>query len=166
MCILSQNIINEKIYVVFWWWLLFVLIIAVVGVIRRVYVIAIPAVRHAKIDRKAGTQDYMKINGLDIGDWFMLNQIGKNVDGYYFKLFVRELVKLLDGKWIPQHQNSWSMANFLPKRSNTNNQDNRLESVQIETLRSLSHVSDLQNNRRYSGDSVTSISTREEKTTL
>ena len=152
MCILSQNIINEKIYVVLWWWLSFVLIIAVVNVIRRAYVIAIPAVRHAKIDRKAGTQDYMKINGLDIGDWFMLNQIGKNVDGYYFKLFVRELVKIVPQQRAPQ-QNSWSIANFMPKRKNNNNQGNVLPLT-------------VQNSNRYSGDSVTSVSTREEKTPL
>ena len=27
-----------------------------------------------------------------MGDWFMLHQIGKNVDGHYFKLFINELV--------------------------------------------------------------------------
>ena len=93
------------------------------GVIRRAYVIAIPTVRHGKINRKTGTEDYMKINGLDIGDWFMLNQIGKNVDRYYFKLFVHELVKILGEKRVTQHQN------FLPKRRNNNNQDNILPLV-------------------------------------
>ena len=120
MCILSQNIINEKIYFFLWWWILFVFIIAVVNVVRRAYVIAIPAVRHGKINRKAGTDDYTKINGLDIGDWFMLNQIGKNVDRYYFKLFVHELVKILGEKRVTQHQN------FLPKPRNNNNQGNIL----------------------------------------
>ena len=83
----------------------------------------------------------------------MLNQIGKNVDGYYFKLFVHELVKLLGEKRVPQHQNSWSIANFLPKRRNNNNQGNVLPLT-------------VQNSNRYSGDSVTSVSTREEKTPL
>ena len=62
----------------------------------------------------------MKINGLDIGDWFMLNQIGKNVDRYYFKLFVHELVKILGEKRVTQHYN------FLPNPRNNNNQGNIL----------------------------------------
>ena len=34
-----------------------------------------------------------------IGDWYMLLQVGKNVDGHYFDLFVNELAKLLTTGW-------------------------------------------------------------------
>ena len=34
-----------------------------------------------------------------IGDWYMLLQVGENVDGHYFNLFVDELVKLYKTEW-------------------------------------------------------------------
>ena len=57
-------------------------------------ILAIPYYRKGLINDQTGTNDFNKIfRKSNMGDWFMLHQIGKNVDGHYFKLFINELVK-------------------------------------------------------------------------
>jgi hypothetical protein len=45
ICILSQNIINQKIYLVLWFWYILVLLIGVVQLVFEAVVIAVPAFR-------------------------------------------------------------------------------------------------------------------------
>ena len=94
VCILTQNIISEKVYFVFWWWYAFLFVISGLQIIYRMIILAIPFYRLNLINDQTGTNDFNKIfRKSNMGDWFMLHQIGKNVDGHYFKLFINELVK-------------------------------------------------------------------------
>ena len=49
ICILSQNIINQKIYLVLWFWYILVLLIGVVQLVFEAVVIAVPAFRNLLI---------------------------------------------------------------------------------------------------------------------
>ena len=49
ICILSQNIINQKIYLALWFWYIFVLLIGVVQLVFEAVVIAVPAFRNLLI---------------------------------------------------------------------------------------------------------------------
>ena len=49
LCILSQNIINEKIYFVLWWWLAVIFAVAAILVLSRLVVLSLGLVRERLI---------------------------------------------------------------------------------------------------------------------
>ena len=110
MCVLSQNIINEKIYLAFWWWFAILAVVASYAVLSRLFSLTVAGYRMWSIENKVNFDVWKSRSDsvkkefrrtfyrhfhscfcTKIGDWFMLNQIGKNVDSYYFTLFVQAL---------------------------------------------------------------------------
>ena len=49
LCVLSLNIINEKIYILLWFWLFFVAIITAIHLLYRLLIIATPYSRYVVI---------------------------------------------------------------------------------------------------------------------
>jgi len=97
-CILSQNIINEKIYLFLWFWFLLMLVISVLQMIFEIAIFAIPGFRSFVIARQTGafTTGEMKRyieRDCNYGDWFILHQIGKNTNKEFFYRFVETLSK-------------------------------------------------------------------------
>ena len=97
LCILSQNIMNEKIYLFLWFWFVFLMIIGSIQMVFEFAVLFVPSIRHfllkiqmGSTDSSGKVQNYICF-GCDVGDWFVLYQISKNMD----KRFFRELVKKL-----------------------------------------------------------------------
>ena len=106
LCILSQNIMNEKIYLFLWFWFVFLMIIGSLQMVYEFAVLMVPSFRYFLLKIQMGStdssgklQNYICF-GCDVGDWFVLYQISKNMD----KRFFRELVKKLaeDFKNTPQ----------------------------------------------------------------
>ena len=100
LCILSQNIINEKIYLFLWWWFLVLFVVSIFVVASRVITILSPVYRREEILRRMRTKSKKDIiddikdhwNGLGaVGNWFILCQIGKNSNAYFFRQFLNEL---------------------------------------------------------------------------
>jgi len=99
MCVLALNIINEKIFVTVWFWFI---VLAVLTVLYMVYVLAIitvPAMRtymlerNAKGDLKKRTDILMK--KADLGDWFLLYLLSRNLDSILFKDFMEKFTDKL-----------------------------------------------------------------------
>ena len=97
MCILSQNVINEKVYFVLWFWYMFLFHVCAWQLLYRIVPIVIPGIRARLIALKlhksyddTTIKRFFK-SDFDLGDWFLLNQIGKNVDSYFFEKFLYEL---------------------------------------------------------------------------
>lgn len=99
LCVLTQNIINEKIYLALWFWYAFLGPASVVFIFYRIMTILFDGVRfsliyktiHHKYDddvRKC--LEYVLAKGY-IGDWFVLYQLCKNCNPYFFRQFIKEL---------------------------------------------------------------------------
>ncbi|KAE9534511.1 hypothetical protein AGLY_008601 [Aphis glycines] len=102
LCVLPLNIVNEKIYVFLWFWFLFVAILSGLNLVYRTAVVVMPKFRLLLLrarSRLAPQDDVETITKkCQIGDWFVLYQLGKNIDPLIFKELVSDLAKRLDGK--------------------------------------------------------------------
>jgi hypothetical protein len=102
MCILPINIVNEKIYIFLWFWFYFLAVISVIALIYRVITILVPRSRvlatHSRC--RIANRDAMTtvINQCQIGDWFLLDLLSKNLDPLNFKDLIIDLYKRLEGK--------------------------------------------------------------------
>jgi hypothetical protein len=99
MCVLPLNIINEKIYVMLWFWLF---ILAVVTTLHMLYILAaicIPSMRRIMLVRKTKYNIKDKIDVLmrkaQMGDWFLIFLLAKNLDSIMFKEFIDRFTDIL-----------------------------------------------------------------------
>lgn len=99
LCILSLNIINEKIYIFLWFWLVFLAIVTSALLVYRFFEIFFPTIRYKRLHKRANLCDGDCIRELlqvtDLGDWFLLMQIGKNVDCINYKEILEKLKNCL-----------------------------------------------------------------------
>jgi len=97
LCILPLNIINEKIYVFLWFWFIFLAVVSAIHFVYRLIVIFIPQLRETLLKTRARTVPAYEINNIcsktSRGDWFILYQLGKNIDPVIFKEFINGLHK-------------------------------------------------------------------------
>lgn len=99
LCILPLNIINEKIYIVMWFWFLFLALVTGVWLIIRCLMLTQPTMRYKYLNRQAsltnGAHIRYVLKRLDIGDWFLLSMICKNMDSQWFRLLMIGLAERL-----------------------------------------------------------------------
>ena len=100
LCVLPLNIINEKIYVFLWFWFVIVCIITGVQLIYRAAIIVMPRLREILLRTRARLAQMQKIETIcresRLGDWFLLYQLGKNMDPLVFRDFINELFSKLE----------------------------------------------------------------------
>lgn len=99
MCVLALNIINEKIYVMLWFWLI---ILAVMTSLYLLYVLAaisVPSMRRIMLERNSKYDHKDRIDVLmrkaQMGDWFLIFLLSKNLDSILFKEFIDRLTDKL-----------------------------------------------------------------------
>lgn len=99
LCLLALNIISEKIYVFLWFWLIILAVLTAMYMIYQFAVVLIPGLRQTMLERNAKT-DYK--NGIEIlmrkaniGDWFVLFLLSKNLDSILFREFISQLSEKL-----------------------------------------------------------------------
>ena len=95
ICILTQNIINEKVYLFLWFWFVFLFVVVSVQLIFEIAVLAIPAFRIWVTAQQTGTytgqmKSYLQFQ-CNVGDWFLLYQIGKNTNKTFFYNLIDKL---------------------------------------------------------------------------
>ena len=85
LCILSQNIINEKIFLALWFWYVSLMVISSTFFVYRLSTIAVPSVRAFVLCAKiGGARQHVRITVARLlrhsrpGDWFLLNQVRKS----------------------------------------------------------------------------------------
>merc|ERR1712004_154546 len=102
LCVLPLNIINEKIYVFLWFWFIILAVVTKLQMIYRLSVLALPCLRATLLKVRARLVPHYKVSDISrrarLGDWFLLYQLGKNIDPLVFREFLEELHK----KWETQ----------------------------------------------------------------
>ena len=104
LCVLPLNIINEKIYVFLWFWFVLIGIITGLHLISRALVLTVPMTREVLLRSRARLAPTNKIEMIcresRLGDWFLLYQLGKNMDPIIFRDFIHDLHTRLESTRI------------------------------------------------------------------
>eukprot|EP00096_Caligus_rogercresseyi_P010640 TRINITY_DN3961_c0_g1_i1.p1 TRINITY_DN3961_c0_g1~~TRINITY_DN3961_c0_g1_i1.p1 ORF type:complete len:374 (+),score=95.67 TRINITY_DN3961_c0_g1_i1:76-1197(+) len=101
LCVLSQNIVNEKMYVLIWFWLVFLIVISSLNFVVRLAYIAIPSYRAAFVSQKVSSYQsretkHLVTNRLKPHDAFILGQLGKNINPGLFDELVHHILRSLE----------------------------------------------------------------------
>jgi hypothetical protein len=98
LCVLSLNIVNDKIFLFEWGWFLFLLVVAVISTCSRVLTLALPSLRVAMLrstDISFSMEDDKVIKRVvarcKLGDWFLLTLVKKNLDDRQFTSWIKEV---------------------------------------------------------------------------
>lgn len=102
LCVLPLNIVNEKIYVFLWFWFISLSIVSGVSLAYRAAVVIWPKVRLYLLRARSRLSSHNAVENISekcqIGDWFVLYQLGKNIDPLIYKEIIDDLSAKLDGK--------------------------------------------------------------------
>jgi len=97
MCVLALNIINEKIYITLWFWFIILAIITSIYIIYVIAMVTVPSLRKVMVVRKAKGQvkdkTYHLVEKAQIGDWFLIFLLSRNMDTIMYNVFVEELAE-------------------------------------------------------------------------
>jgi len=84
ICLLPQNVLNEKIYIFLWFWFMFMAIISSLVLVYRAASVMFVRVRLYVTSKRARMTDAhvlrCVIHSVGVSDWFLLHQISKNMD--------------------------------------------------------------------------------------
>lgn len=89
LCVLSLNVVNGKIFAVLSFWFVALAAVSAVALAYRLATVAVPPLRFLLLKwHSRGTPNYKIFEIVDesnVGTWFLLYQLAKNVDGAVFE---------------------------------------------------------------------------------
>ena len=105
MCVLGLNMINDKVFVALWAWEYFLVFVGCFRILNRIFQLSSSKVRFFLI--KLNSHKYFKknahkkhiqhyVHNCSIGDWFVLYQMSKNLNGRFFAEFLAVLATTVD----------------------------------------------------------------------
>ena len=100
LCILPLNILNEKIYVFLWFWLVIVCAITGLKLIYRLVAVVMPMFRESILGAKIRHSNPREVQTIcrafSLGDYHILNQLGKHLDTIIFREFMEALYERVE----------------------------------------------------------------------
>lgn len=95
LCILSINILNEKVYIVLWFWFLIVLVSSIICLIYRLLTLRLPfraymlQRRLRDCEQRESAMNICKHN--KYGEWFLIHRLGQNMDPVTFGEMIEDV---------------------------------------------------------------------------
>ena len=92
ICILSQNVINEKIYLFLWFWFIMLIVVAIFQLMYRFAILFSCKFRFHIIKKQIRTQDYLSRleeflkNDCNVGDWYVNITVMIHISVPYWQL--------------------------------------------------------------------------------
>ena len=134
ICILSQNIINEKIYLFLWFWMMALFGVSTVMLAYRLCTVLVPSFRRYELMYRArkGNSRIIETLGkrISLSQWFILSQIGRNSKSRDFNKFLKHLKPLLPRT---QERDQVNQANGTENIVDLNAYDTNLSAGEIRT---------------------------------
>lgn len=89
LCILPQNILNEKVFILMWFWFVLLATITAMHLVWRIVLMASPLARLKWIEQRGKLATTPKVEQglrqLPLGDYFLLDIMSENLDAITFK---------------------------------------------------------------------------------
>ena len=102
LCILPLNIVNEKIYVFLWFWFILLAVVSGLALLYRLAVVLGSQARMYLLRAQARLAPRNEVELVarkcQIGDWFVLLLLGKNIDPLVYKELICDLARRFEGK--------------------------------------------------------------------
>ena len=102
LCVLPINIFNEKIYVILWFWLIILAAVTGLSLLYRLVVILCARARMYFLRTQARLAPRREVelvaSKCQIGDWFVLLNLGKNIDPLVYQELICELAYRIEGQ--------------------------------------------------------------------
>jgi len=121
LCVLSLNIVNEKVYLLLWFWFFGLCLLTGIHLVFRLTVITLPPLRYLLIllrvrgFTKTDLSTCRKVlEFCYLGDWFVLYQLSKNSNPYFFRYMLKHLEKNFVTQTRSRHSSkkSWKEDDF------------------------------------------------------
>lgn len=102
LCVLPLNIVNEKIYVFLWFWFILLAVVSGLALLYRLAVVLGSQARMYLLRAQARLAPRNEVELVarkcQIGDWFVLLLLGKNIDPLVYKELICDLARRFEGK--------------------------------------------------------------------
>ncbi|XP_014222354.1 innexin inx2 [Trichogramma pretiosum] len=102
LCVLPLNIVNEKIYVFLWFWFILLVFCTVGNLLYRLVILLSRSMRLYVLRSRSRITPYHQVelivNRCQIGDWWVLYQLSKNIDPLIYRSLLNDLARKLEGK--------------------------------------------------------------------
>lgn len=100
LCILPLNIVNEKTYIVIWFWFIILATLLTLLIIYRAVILTCPSIRPRLLRARNRMVPIEVAEAIsrktNIGDWWIIYMLGRNVDPVIFRDVVSELAKKIE----------------------------------------------------------------------
>lgn len=100
LCVLPLNIVNEKTYIFIWFWFVFLATLLALLVFYRIAIFSCPSIRPRLLRFR---NRYVPIEVAEaiarktqLGDWWVLYMLGRNMDPLIYREVVTELAKKIE----------------------------------------------------------------------
>ncbi|XP_046441367.1 innexin inx2-like [Daphnia pulex] len=102
LCILPLNVVNEKIYVFLWFWFILLAVLSSLALIYRLAVLSGSRTRMFLLRAQAQLAPCNEVESVfrkcQIGDWFILVLLSKNIDPLAYKELICDLACRFEGR--------------------------------------------------------------------